>query len=98
MKNYAKNLLKNFTIKNKTKTIMMLQTIIFNSTEKTVKVYEEHPDQSTMVNSFINVPTVKIKPEGFYEVIQKEVNSDSSESNYPVARYPIANTNMLIEH
>jgi hypothetical protein len=51
-----------------------------------------------MVNSFINVPTVKIKPEGFYEVIQKEVNSDSSESNYPVARYPIANTNMLIEH
>lgn len=72
---------------------MMLQTIIFNSTEKTVKVYEGHPNESTMVNSFTDVPTVKVKDEGFYEVIQKEL-----ESNYPVARYPIANTNMLIEH
>jgi hypothetical protein len=71
----------------------MLQTIIFNSTEKTVKVYEGHPNESTMVNSFTDVPTVKVKDEGFYEVIQKEL-----ESNYPVARYPIANTNMLIEH
>jgi len=76
----------------------MLQTIIFNSTSKTVKVYPGNPDETTMVSSFINVPTVKVKDEGFYEVIQKESNSDGTESNYPVARYPIANTNMLIEH
>ena len=75
----------------------MLQTIIFNSTTKSVKVFEGHPNESSMVNSFANVPTVKVKDEGFYEVIQKESNSDGTESNYPVARYPISNTNMLIE-
>ena len=71
---------------------MKLQTLVFNTTTKTVKITIIQSYGEETIISFENVPTVKIKPEGYYEVIQKE-----AEANYPVARFPIANTNMIIE-
>ena len=77
---------------------MRLQTLVFNTTTKTVKVTSESQfGENETIYSFENVPTVKPKEEGYYEVIQKEQNSNGLETNYPVARFPIQNTNMIIE-
>lgn len=69
-----------------------MQTLIFNTTTRTVKIYDSFPynDVSKMYD-IQNVPTVKFY-EGFYEVIQEE-----SDRKYPVLRVPIAHTNMVIE-
>jgi len=95
MKNYVQNLLKNFTIKNKTKTIM--QTLVFNTTIKTVKLYDGEAENSSIVYTFDNIPTVKAKEDGFYEVMQKDFNDEGKEVSIPVARFPISNTNMIIK-
>lgn len=76
---------------------MQLQTLVFNTTEKTVKVWESHPESSSIMVEYENIPTVKPKEEGYYEVIQRETKVDGLEYNYPVARFPIASTNMIIE-
>lgn len=69
-----------------------MQTLIFNTTTKTVKLYEGN-EKSEILYSFSNISTVKVGDDnGFYELIQK--NDD--EKRYPVARFPIAATNMLI--
>ena len=75
-----------------------MQTLVFNTTLKTVKVYESE-QYTKILYSFDNIPTVKVKEEGqYYEVIQKGVDMmTSEEKNTPIARFPIANTNMLIE-
>jgi hypothetical protein len=77
---------------------MNLQTLVFNTTFKTVKVYETEK-YSKILYEFDNVPTVKVKEDGhYYEVIQKGPDMMSSEErSTPIARFPIANTNMLIE-
>ena len=49
-----------------------MQTLVFNSTLKTVKVYEGTQEESNIVYSFNDISTVKPKEEGYYEVIQKE--------------------------
>jgi len=67
-----------------------MQTLVFNTTTKTITVYEGH--LSTIVHSYDNVPTVKVM-DGYYEVMQK----DEFEKNLPVLRVPIANTNMIIK-
>ena len=72
-----------------------MQTLVFNSTLKTVKVYEGNED-SLIIYSFNNVSTVKPKEEGYYEVVQKEQHEDGIDKSYPIARYPISNTNMII--
>lgn len=69
----------------------MNQTLIFNTRTKTVKVYAENPDNSRVIYSYSEVPTVGLR-DGFYEVMQKE-----DEKSYPVLRVPINNTNMVIE-
>jgi hypothetical protein len=69
----------------------MNQTLVFNTTTKTVKVYVENPDNSRIMYSYDNVPTVGVRTEGYYEVMQKE-----DERSYPVLRLPIATTNMQI--
>jgi hypothetical protein len=74
-----------------------MQTLLFNTTDKTVKVYEGQRSMTSIMYTYDNVPTVKIKEEGFYEVIQKVANDEGNESNYPAARFPISNTNMIIE-
>lgn len=70
-----------------------MQTLVFNTKEKTIQLTEGHSGQSNIVQKMSNVTTVKVAPEGFYEVMQKP-----NENSYalPVMRLPIANTNMFI--
>ena len=69
-----------------------MQTLVFNSTSKTVKLYEGN-EKSEILYSFSNISTVKAnETSGFYELIQKI----EDEKRLPVARFPIAATNMLI--
>jgi hypothetical protein len=70
-----------------------MQTLVFNTTTKCVKVSEER----TIIHEFSNISTVKPK-EGYYELIEKKRRvGEELESSKPVARFPISNTNMLIE-
>lgn len=69
-----------------------MQTLIFNTTTKTVKLIDSKNGMGSVLVEYGSVPTVKIS-EGYYEVIQ----SDEFEKKYPVLRVPIQNTNMVIE-
>ena len=73
-----------------------MQTLVFNTTEKSITLYSGHRGGigTTIVTMMENIPTVKVTPEGFYEVMQKQ--NDGS-NGIPVMRLPIANTNMIIE-
>lgn len=69
-----------------------MQTLIFNTTTKSIKVYENYTSENQKIlMEMTSIPTVKVC-DGFYEVIQ----SDEFEKKYPVLRLPIANTNMVI--
>lgn len=72
-----------------------MQTLVFNTSTKSVKVYENAPEKSEILYTFNDVPTVKIV-ESYYEVMQIDGTS-VEEKRVPVARFPIANTNMLIK-
>lgn len=72
-----------------------MQTLVFNTTTKTVIVYAGSRHDSKMLFTFLDVPTVKVL-ENHYEVMVK-VNLDGSDTRVPVGRFPISNTNMLIE-
>lgn len=69
-----------------------MQTLIFNTTEKKITLYEEVRLSSPILLSRENVTTVKYL-EGFYEVMQKQ----SDDSTIPILRLPISNTNMIIQ-
>jgi hypothetical protein len=68
-----------------------MQTLIFNTTEKTVKVYKDHNDYSDEIFSYTNVTTVK-PVNNAYEVYQSKFGN-----TMPVLRVPISATNMIIE-
>lgn len=70
-----------------------MYTLVFNTTEKTVKVLDGPVGNSKIISNFVSVPTVKVDDKGYYEVLQElpEVG------RLPVARLPIANTVMFIE-
>jgi hypothetical protein len=71
-----------------------MQTLTFNSTEKTVVLQEGargSKDFGGILETFNNVPTVKVE-NGYYEVMQIQ-----GEQKVPVLRVPMANTNMLIQ-
>ena len=68
-----------------------MQTLIFNSTIKSVQLLSGSRGDSKVLETFDNVPTVKIE-NGFYEVVQIQ-----GEQKVPVLRVPMANTNMLIQ-
>ena len=70
-----------------------MQTLVFNTTTKTAKLYEGFAEKSELLIHYTDVPTVKILEEGFYQVMQR----DAMEKQLPVLRVPIANTNMLIK-
>ena len=70
-----------------------MQTLVFNTNTKTVKVTEGRTSDSTILYEFDKVPTVRVAPEGYYEVVQ---SIDGDDIRVPVARFPIANTNMRI--
>lgn len=67
-----------------------MQTLIFNTTEKTVKFRNDKQE----VTDYENVSTVRCSELGFYEVMQKV--DDETHSSIPVFRAPISNTNMII--
>lgn len=71
-----------------------MQTLVFNTTTKSAKLYEGN-DQSAILYTFDSVPTVKIE-DGYYQVMQVDGTS-TEEKRVPVARFPVANTNMLIK-
>jgi hypothetical protein len=71
-----------------------MQTLVFNTSTKSVKLYESSVSL-TILFTFDNVPTVKIE-EGYYQVMQMDSTS-TEEKRVPVARFPIANTNMIIK-
>lgn len=68
-----------------------MQTLVFNTTTKTVKLIDSKNSTGSLLMEYSNVPTVKVL-DGFYEVIQ----SDEFDKKYPVLRVPMANTNMII--
>ena len=68
-----------------------MQTLVFNTSTKTVKVYEGTPEKSEILYHLDSVPTVKVL-EQHYEVMQK----DEFEKSFPVLRLPISVTNMVI--
>jgi hypothetical protein len=72
-----------------------MQTLVFNTTKKTIKVTEGNINDSKVLFEAENVSTVKVLPEGLYEVMQKA--EAQSVTSIPVMRLPISNTNMLIE-
>jgi len=71
-----------------------MQTLVFNTSTKSAKLYDG-AESTTILYTFNDVPTVKIV-ENYYEVMQIDATS-VEEKRVPVARFPIANTNMLIK-
>jgi len=71
-----------------------MQTLVFNTSTKSAKLYEGN-ESTSILYTFDSVPTVKIV-ENYYEVMQIDSTS-VEEKRIPVARFPIANTNMLIK-
>ena len=69
-----------------------MQTLVFNTTTKTVKVYEGTPEKSEILYHLDSVPTVKVLVQ-HYEVMQKDEFDKSS----PVLRVGIQTTNMIIK-
>jgi hypothetical protein len=70
---------------------MNMQTLVFNSTTKRVQLLSGSRGDSKVLETFEDVPTVKIET-GYYEVMQK-----TETGVVPVLRVPMANTNMLIQ-
>ena len=70
-----------------------MQTLMFNSTIKRVQLWQGSRVDSKLIETFDNVPTVKVE-NGYYEVMQK---SGENGGVVPVLRVPMANTNMLIQ-
>ena len=70
-----------------------MQTLMFNSTIKRVQLWDGSRGDSKLIETFDNVPTVKVE-NGYYEVMQK---LEETGGVVPVLRVPIANTNMTIQ-
>ena len=69
-----------------------MQTLLFNTSTKSILVYEGPSYEDNVLYDYQNIPTVKVL-EGYYEVIQ----SDEFDKKYPILRLPISNTNMIIK-
>jgi hypothetical protein len=72
-----------------------MQTLVFNTTTKKVVLLSGRRGDSSILETFDNVSTVKCLESGFYEIMRKQ--DEESNSSIPVMRVPIANTNMIIE-
>lgn len=72
-----------------------MQTLVFNTATKTAKLYSNKAEDSELLYEFINVPTIKVV-ETYYEVMQL-FGTSTEEIRVPVARFPVANTNMIIK-
>ena len=72
-----------------------MQTLIFNTTTKIVRLLDGPRGKSEVLETFNNVSTVKCCDLGFYEIMQKQ-DMDTN-SAIPVMRLGIPTTNMIIE-
>ena len=70
-----------------------MQTLMFNSTIKRVQLWDGLVGNSKLIQTFDNVPTVKVE-NGYYEVMQK---LEETGGVVPVLRVPMASTNMFIQ-
>jgi len=70
-----------------------MKTLVFNTTEKNVKLYSDGTRLS-VIFEIENTPTVKVAPEGFYEVFVKDPETGSGK---PKVRIPINEVIMFIE-
>ena len=72
-----------------------MQTLVFNTTTKKVVLLSGRRGDSSILETFDNVSTVKCLESGFYEIMRKQ--DEELNSSIPVMRVPISNTNMIIE-
>ena len=70
-----------------------MKTLVFNTTEKYVILYE-NTIKDKVILKVNNTSTVKVAPEGFYEVF---VKNSEFESAKPKVRIPINEVIMFIE-
>lgn len=75
-----------------------MQTLVFNTTLKTAKLYEGNYRDGKILFSFENISTVKVS-DGFYELMEREggIENTAMARVFPVLRVGISSTNMLIE-
>lgn len=69
-----------------------MQSLVFNTTTKEIKLYQDVPEKSEIILHLTNIPTVKVL-ENYYEVFQK----DEFEKQLPVLRLGMQSTNMFIK-
>jgi hypothetical protein len=70
-----------------------MQTLTFNTTTKQVQLLDGPRGNSSVLETFDNVSTVKVNV-AHYEIMQKM--DENAISAIPVMRVPISNTNMII--
>jgi hypothetical protein len=73
-----------------------MQTLIFNTATKQVKLLDGPRDNAKVLETFENVSTVKMET-NYYEIMQKS-STDEDAKSLPVMRVPIAQTNMILQH
>ena len=70
-----------------------MQTLTFNTTTKQAQLLDGPRGNSSVLETFDNVSTVKVNV-AHYEIMQKM--DENTTSAIPVMRVPISNTNMII--
>ena len=70
-----------------------MKKLVFNTTEKKVTLYSDMNETSMML-SVSDTPTVKVCPEGFYEVFVRDPKNGHGR---PKVRIPINEVIMFIE-
>jgi hypothetical protein len=73
--------------------IKQMKKLVFNTTEKSVILYDSLEERQRIF-TIDNTPTVKVCPEGFYEVFVKDPNTGTGR---PKVRIPINEVIMFIE-
>ena len=70
-----------------------MKKLVFNTTEKKVTLYSDM-NETLMLLSVSDTPTVKVYPEGFYEVFVRDPKNGHGR---PKVRIPINEVIMFIE-
>ncbi len=70
-----------------------MKKLVFNTTEKNVNLYSDM-NETLKILSVSDTPTVKVCPEGFYEVM---VTHEKNGTRIPRVRIPINEVIMFIE-
>jgi hypothetical protein len=73
-----------------------MQTLIFNTAKKQIKLLDGPRENSKILETFENVSTVRVEV-NYYEVMQK-TSTDEDSKSFPVMRVSIINTNMILIH